>query len=284
MAQRLEELYGSLESQVAERTEQLSRANAELERQRRRVEEINAQLARDNQYKSDFLAIVSHELRTPLTSILAFAELLGESIGPGRPEARRQLEEIGKNGAILLEMVDNVLECARIQAGSETLNLELVDLNDLVGMVESAMVPVAAKKGVAFTTRVDFDVPLIMGDWEKLRRVLANLTSNAVKFTDAGGEVAVRVCCEADEDDARKVVMRVTDTGIGIPKEAQELIFERFRQENMSTVRRYGGSGLGLSLVKDLVAMMGGTVAVASEPGCGSTFTVELPVEEEDHD
>jgi len=80
------------------------------------------------------------------------------------------------------------------------------------------------------------------------------------------------------------VVMRVTDTGIGIPKEAQELIFERFRQENMSTVRRYGGSGLGLSLVKDLVAMMGGTVAVASEPGRGSTFTVELPVEEEDHD
>lgn len=112
-------------------------------------------------------------------------------------------------------MVDNVLECARIQAGSETLNLELVDLNDLVGMVESAMAPVAAKKGVAFTTRVDFDVPLIMGDWEKLRRVLANLTSNAVKFTDAGREVAVRVCCEADEDDARKVVMRVTDTGIG---------------------------------------------------------------------
>lgn len=138
MAQRLEELYGSLESQVAERTEQLSSANAELECQRRRVEEINAQLARDNQYKSDFLAIVSHELRTPLTSILAFAELLGESIGPDRPEARRQLEEIGKNGAILLEMVDNVLECARIQAGSETLNLELVDLNDLVGMVESA--------------------------------------------------------------------------------------------------------------------------------------------------
>lgn len=177
-----------------------------------------------------------------------------------------------------------MLECARIQAGSETLNLELVDLNDLVGMVESAMAPVAAKKGVAFTTRVDFDVPLIMGDWEKLRRVLANLTNNAVKFTDAGGEVAVRVCCEAKEDGARNVVMRVRDTGIGIPKEAQELIFERFRQENMSTVRRYGGSGLGLSLVKDLVAMMGGTVAVSSEPGCGSTFAVELPAEEEDHD
>lgn len=285
MARRLEELYGSLESQVAERTEQLSRANAELECQRRRVEEINAQLSRDNQYKSDFLAIVSHELRTPLTSILAFADLLGASIGPDNHEARRQLEEIDKNGAILLEMVDNVLECARIQAGSETLNLELVDLNDLVGMVESAMAPVAAKKGVSFATRVDFDVPLVMGDWEKLRRVLANLVSNAVKFTDTGGEVVVRVRCAEAAEGAREVLMTVSDTGIGIPAEAQTLIFERFRQENMSTVRRYGGSGLGLSLVKDLVSMMGGTVAVESEPGRGSVFTVAIPVSEEDvHD
>ena len=302
MARRLEELYGSLESQVAERTEQLSEANAELERQRRQVEQINERLARDNQYKSDFLAIVSHELRTPLTSILAFADLLAASIDPDNTEAARQLEEIDKNGAILLEMVDNVLECARIQAGSETLNVELIDLSDLVGMVESAMEPVARKKDVAFSTRVEPDVPLIMGDWEKLRRVLANLTSNAVKFTEPGGAVHVHVRTEpagprAAVSDAagsgrcggsgagRTVVLEVTDTGIGIPSEAQELIFERFRQENMSTVRRYGGSGLGLSLVKDLVAMMGGAVSVESEPGRGSRFTVVLPREEEDvHD
>ncbi len=299
MARRLEELYGSLESQVAERTEQLSRANAELERQRRRVEEINEQLSRDNQYKSDFLAIVSHELRTPLTSILAFADLLAQSIDPADRQAARQLEEIDKNGAILLEMVDNVLECARIQAGSETLNLELIDLNDVVGMVDSATAPVAAKKGVAFETRVDYDVPLIMGDWEKMRRVLANLTSNAVKFTDAGGRVSVRVRRGRMPDGGPEaatmaagtgpggpaVVVEVADTGIGIPPEAQRLIFERFRQENMSTVRRYGGSGLGLSLVKDLVAMMGGTVSVESEPGAGSVFTVAIPVDEEDiHD
>lgn len=309
MARRLEELYGSLESQVAERTDQLSRANAELERQRRRMEEINERLARDNQYKSDFLAIVSHELRTPLTSILAFADLLAASIDPDNAEAARQLEEIDKNGAILLEMVDNVLECARIQAGSETLNVELVDLSDLVGMVESAMEPVARKKDVAFSMRVDPDVPLIMGDWEKLRRVLANLTSNAVKFTEPGGAVTVRVRAEAAcpagmaaapgkgravasgegrtaaSGGGRAVVLEVADTGIGIPAEAQELIFERFRQENMSTVRRYGGSGLGLSLVKDLVAMMGGAVSVESEPGRGSRFSVVLPLEEEDvHD
>lgn len=274
MAQRLSDLYANLESQVLDRTEQLSAANRELERQRRCVEEINARLARDNRYKSDFLAIVSHELRTPLTSILAFADLMADTLDPADEVSRRQLEEIGKNGAILLEMVDNVLETARIQAGSEQLNLELVDLNDIVGMVEASNSPVALKKGVAMTTLVDADVPLIMSDWEKVRRILVNLVSNAVKFTPAGGRVDVRVSWLSD---VRRVRIQVSDTGIGVPKDKQDLIFERFTQENMSTVRRYGGSGLGLSLVKDLVGMLDGTVSLESEVGQGSTFCIELP-------
>lgn len=275
MAQRLSDLYANLESQVLDRTEQLSAANCELEQQRRRVEEINAQLARDNRYKSDFLAIVSHELRTPLTSILAFADLMADTLDPADEASRRQLEEIGKNGAILLEMVDNVLETARIQAGSERLNLELVDLNDIVGMVEASNSPVALKKGVDMSTSVDGDVPLIMSDWEKVRRILVNLVSNAVKFTPAGGRVEVRVTWLSD---SQRVRIQVSDTGIGVPKDKQNLIFERFTQENMSTVRRYGGSGLGLSLVKDLVGMLGGSVGLESEVGQGSTFSIELPV------
>lgn len=275
MAQRLSDLYANLESQVLDRTEQLSAANCELEQQRRRVEEINAQLARDNRYKSDFLAIVSHELRTPLTSILAFADLMADTLDPADEASRRQLEEIGKNGAILLEMVDNVLETARIQAGSERLNLELVDLNDIVGMVEASNSPVALKKGVDMSTSVDGDVPLIMSDWEKVRRILVNLVSNAVKFTPAGGRVEVRVTWLSDR---QRVRIQVSDTGIGVPKDKQNLIFERFTQENMSTVRRYGGSGLGLSLVKDLVGMLGGSVGLESEVGQGSTFSIELPV------
>ncbi len=278
MARRLAGLYANLESQVSERTEQLSAANLELDRQRRRVEEINAQLARDNRYKSDFLAIVSHELRTPLTSILAFADLMADTVDPADAASRRQLEEIEKNGAILLEMVDNVLETARIQAGSERLNLELVDLNDIVGMVEASNQPVALKKGVAMSTAVDADVPLIMSDWEKVRRILVNLVSNAVKFTPAGGLVDVHATWVPERS---RVRIEVADTGIGIPSDKQDLIFGRFTQENMSTVRRYGGSGLGLSLVKDLVSMLGGTVGVTSEVGAGSTFSVELPVEVE---
>ncbi len=281
MARRLAGLYANLESQVSERTEQLSAANLELDRQRRRVEEINAQLARDNRYKSDFLAIVSHELRTPLTSILAFADLMADTVDPADAASRRQLEEIEKNGAILLEMVDNVLETARIQAGSERLNLELVDLNDIVGMVEASNQPVALKKGVSMSTAVDADVPLITSDWEKVRRILVNLVSNAVKFTPAGGRVDVHATWVPERS---RVRIDVADTGIGIPSDKQDLIFGRFTQENMSTVRRYGGSGLGLSLVKDLVSMLGGTVGVTSEVGAGSTFSVELPVEVESAD
>ena len=257
-----------------------SAANLELDRQRRRVEEINAQLARDNRYKSDFLAIVSHELRTPLTSILAFADLMADTVDPADAASRRQLEEIEKNGAVLLEMVDNVLETARIQAGSERLNLELVDLNDVVGMVEASNQPVALKKGVAMSTAVDADVPLITSDWEKVRRILVNLVSNAVKFTPAGGRVDVHATWVPERS---RVRIDVADTGIGIPSDKQDLIFGRFTQENMSTVRRYGGSGLGLSLVKDLVGMLGGTVGVDQRGGeDGSTFSVELPQEAQD--
>ncbi|MDO5043238.1 MAG: DUF3365 domain-containing protein [Slackia sp.] len=276
MSERLEVLYGNLESQVEERTEQLRRANDELEAQRAHVERVNERLKNENKYKSDFLAIVSHELRTPLTSVLVFAELMEETVGSNDDLARKQLEEIRKNGRILLEMVDNVLETARIQAGSERLNLELVDIADVFGQVESATSAVALQKGVRFSTCVEPDVPLVMSDWEKVRRIVSNLASNAVKFTDEGGSVDVRASLVAD---GKEVSIAVRDTGIGIPEDKHRLIFERFTQENMSTVRRYGGSGLGLSLVKDLTAMLGGRVEIDSAPGRGSLFTVFLPAD-----
>ncbi len=277
MAKNLLDLYANLESQVSERTAELSRANEQLEKQRKHTEEVNALLAQDNRYKSDFLAIVSHELRTPLTSILAFAELLVDNVDQNNPDALRQLEEIRTNGAILLEMVENVLETARIQAGKEQVNLELIDLSDIVGMVSASLEPVAMQKGVRLNTLHGDDVPLITGDWEKMRRIVTNLVSNALKFTPEGGRVDVWVRTDAGK---RFVTIEVTDTGIGIPKDKQELIFERFTQENMSTARRYGGSGLGLSLVKDLVLLLGGEIKVTSELGQGSTFCVVLPVVE----
>ena len=290
MSTRLSALYAELESQVLDRTLQLSEANAELERQKLHVEEINSILKQENRYKSDFLAIVSHELRTPLTSILAFTELMAKSIPADNRQLGKHLAEVEANGQLLLEMVDNVLETARIQAGSERLNLELVDLNDIVGIVEAQNVSLAQKKGIRFVTCVDADVPLIVSDWEKLRRILVNLVRNAIKFTQPGGRVELSVSFEEEPgteagqesgkdagQGAGQVLLRVLDNGIGIPEDKQEVVFERFTQENMSTVRRYGGSGLGLSLVRDLSRMLGGTVSVKSKPGEGSAFTVALP-------
>jgi len=274
MSQTLSELYSDLEGQVDERTQQLAEANEQLESQRAHVERVNERLKRDNQYKSDFLAIVSHELRTPLTSILAFTDLMGEHVPPDDPVMRKQLDEVEKNGQTLLEMVNNILETARIQAGSERLNLELVDLSDVVSMVESSSEGLALKKNIALSAQVTPDTPLIVSDWEKVRRILTNLVSNAIKFTDEDGSVEVRVSYHAVD---HMVDIAVKDTGIGIPPDKQELIFERFTQENMSTARRYGGSGLGLALVKDLTSMLGGKVTLDSAPRKGSTFTVLLP-------
>ncbi|WP_455164062.1 ATP-binding protein [Slackia exigua] len=278
MAESLSSMYSNLESQVEDRTMRLSIANEELERQRLHVERVNDRLKRENRFKSDFLAIVSHELRTPLTSILAFADLMEESVPPSNELARTQLGEIGKNGRILLEMVDNVLETARIQVGSEKLNLEWIDLGDVVGMVEASSRPLAEKKSIEFTVAIDADVPVIRGDWEKIRRILVNLVSNAIKFTERGGTVHVGVSYDGPSE---SVSLEVVDDGIGIPEDKWDLVFERFSQENMSTVRRYGGSGLGLSLVKELSRMLGGSVSLISTPGLGSTFTVRLPIKQE---
>ncbi|WP_277071523.1 ATP-binding protein [Slackia exigua] len=275
MSSALSVLYGNLESQVGERTDQLRTAMEQLQEQRAHVERVNERLKRDNQYKTDFLAIVSHELRTPLTSIIAFADLLDAHVPRDGGESRRQLDEIEKNGQILLEMVDNVLETARIQSGRDEVSIELIDVSDLVGMVVQSLAPLASKKGIALTSDVSSEVPLVMSDWEKLRRILSNLVNNAIKFTGEGGSVAVAVARDAEEG---FVHIEVRDTGIGIPADKHELIFERFTQENMSTARRFGGSGLGLSLVKDLVGILGGDVSLTSRPGEGSEFVVRVPV------
>ncbi|WP_261433687.1 ATP-binding protein [Berryella wangjianweii] len=274
MSDRLTRLYRDLEGQVRDRTNQLASANAQLQEQSCQLAAINERLKRESQYKSDFLAIVSHELRTPLTSILAFTELMEQEVPAGNERVRRQLDEVARNAQTLLEMVSNILETARIQAGSERLNIELVELSDVLGMVEASMRPLAAKRRIDLRVGFGEGVPLLSSDWEKLRRIVSNLVSNAIKFTDPGGWVRVDV---GVADEGGTVLIAVSDNGIGIPPDKHSLVFERFTQENMSTVRSYGGSGLGLSLVRDLCRMLGGEVRLESEPGKGSAFTVSLP-------
>ncbi len=279
MASQLRHLYESLEGQVETRTEQLASVNVELEQRRQQLEEANELLLKASQYKSDFLAIMSHELRTPLTSILAYTELWDEPVPPDMEEERTVIQEIQVNGQILLHMVDNILEMARMEDGRTKLSLEPVDMVDLVNTTEKTLHSLADRRKIKLTTTVSTDVPLFNADWEKLRRIIVNLVSNAIKFTKKGGWVALNVFCSEERD---AILIQVSDNGKGISAEELPRIFERFTQAEQSSVKRYAGSGLGLAVVKELVEMMSGSVSVSSEQKNGSVFTVTIPIEKEE--
>lgn len=274
MADELSGLYKTLEVQVENRTAQLEQANKVLERQREQLEQANELLRSDNEYKSNFLAMMSHELRTPLTSILAYAELLNRE-GASADEAEAEAcQEIEANGRVLSFMINDILEMTRLDAGKEQLVFEAIDLGDVVGAVQMMVLPIANRNGIDFSCEIDPDVPLIKGDFEKIRRLLENLCGNATKFTPEGGSVQLRVSYDAS---AREVIMQVADTGIGIAASDQQRIFERFVQADSSVSRKYNGTGLGLTLAKEYAEMHGGFITLESELGQGSTFIVHLP-------
>jgi signal transduction histidine kinase len=275
MAHQLNEVYSSLEEQVKARTEQLTATNEALDRQRRQLQEMNALLEKENEYRSDFLTIMSHELRTPLTSILAFIDLWKDSHEGLDETERSTIEEIRENGQLLLSMVNNILEIARAEAKGIDVYHEPLDMVDLVAVVESSMAPLAEKKGLGFSARVEPDVPIIYADREKIRRVVENLLFNAIKFTPSGGSIDMIVANEAAKNQVKIVVK---DTGIGIPQEDLDAVFERFYRNEAPLNQEYGGSGLGLAVVKQLVEAHEGTVLVSSIVGGGSSFVVFLPV------
>ena len=282
MAHELADVYANLEDEVADRTAQLQRANEVLERQRRQLEEVNAQLVDENRYKSDFLSMVSHELRTPLTSSVAFADLLGKHGAGGDENAARALAGIETNSQALMLMINDILEMSRLDAGRVKLNAEVVDVGDVVGMVRATVGPLAAKEHLTLTSEVAPDVPLVRADFDKLVHVLQNLCGNAVKFTPDGGSVRLEAsfhpaAAPAGDDE---VWLTVTDTGIGIAPADQKRIFEKFVQVDSSSTRRYNGTGLGLAIVREYAEMHGGTVSVESEAGQGAAFTVRIPVAE----
>lgn len=275
MAVELSDIYGSLETQVADRTEQLARANGALERQRSQLEEVNRRLREDNQYKSDFLAMMSHELRTPLTSIIAFTELLNNESAPASEKEAETRREIEANSHALLLMINDILEMSRLDAGRTEMTVEVIDLGDVCGMVCDVVRPLAQRSAIDFVCDIEPDVPLIRADFEKVRHVVENLCGNAMKFTPEGGKVRLFVDYAPDTEE---VLIHVEDSGIGIAKKDHERIFERFVQVDSSVSRKYSGTGLGLALAKEYVEMHGGSIGVKSELGQGSVFTVTLPV------
>ena len=273
MARELEALYSDLEAKVADRTRDLQHVNLTLEQQRDHLEALGIRLAEESQFKTDMLSMVSHELRTPLTSILTTTQISLAACEESS-EAWYSWNEVRKSSIVLLDMVNNLLDIARLDAGRERLACEPMDLGDLVASAQEAAWPLAENARIIFSAQVAADVPLVYGDYDKTHRALENLITNAIKFTPDGGSVRVSVSVEEDTGD---VLVRVEDTGIGIAPEDQERIFDRFVQVDSTSTRRFKGSGLGLSLVMEYATLQEFSLEVSSHPGAGSTFTLRMP-------
>ncbi|WP_096701376.1 ATP-binding protein [Magnetospirillum sp. 15-1] len=223
-----------------------------------------------NRAKSDFLAVMSHELRTPIASILGFVQLA--VMAPTLARARTMLPKVGRAARHLLAIVDDILDISRIEAGKYALDLAPFDLDEVLGHVADLTRPLAEDKGVALSIQRAEGSPVhLVGDALRLGQILINLVGNAVKFTNRG-TIRVNIRTLPIDDISLLLECEVADSGIGIPADRLEAIFEPFTQGNGSTTRRYGGTGLGLSVCRTLVEMMGGEITVESRPGQGSVF------------
>ena len=257
---RLQDLNILLERRVAERTDELQKANIALEKA--------------NRLKSEFLATMSHELRTPLNSIIGFAEVLkDEVVGTISAEQKEYLSDIHGSGQHLLNMINSILDLSKIEAGKLELHYEEFPVKEAINEVLNTIIGFSNKKGIRINTHIHEDVPSITVDKVKFKQIMFNLLSNAVKFTPENGRVTINASLMNQH-----VQIAVSDTGIGIKSEDMDKIFEAFRQVDASYARRYEGTGLGLTLTKRLVELHGGKIWVISEFGKGSTFTFTLPV------
>ncbi len=239
----------------------------------------NAELARAVRAKDEFLATMSHELRTPLTAILAFSDLLSEGVyGPLNERQRQAAGDIRNSGRHLLDLISDVLDVAKIDAGTLTLDVGPVEVKTISWASLRLIEQAAKRKHLHISTSFDRAVNIIQGDERRVKQILVNLLSNAVKFTPEGGEIGLEI---GGDREAHVVHFTVWDTGIGIADEDVKRLFQPFVQLDTSLSREHGGTGLGLALVHRMTELHGGGVVVESEPGRGSRFTVSLPWDED---
>jgi PAS domain S-box-containing protein len=243
--------------------------------QRKTLEEINRRTQEANRVKSEFLANMSHELRTPLNAVIGFADfLLGEKPGPLNERQREYLNDILASGQHLLQLINGVLDLAKVESGKMEFFPEWFSLETAIQEVISVTRAMAREKSITLSSDVSPGMPEVTLDPQKFRQILYNLISNAIKFTGEGGTVTISA--EASPD-GETFLVHVADTGIGIKPEDLPKIFTEFQQLETGPARRFSGTGLGLTLVKRMVEHQGGNISVASEFGRGSTFTVKLP-------
>ncbi|ATC31662.1 histidine kinase [Caulobacter vibrioides] len=275
---RLEQQQAELEqtnSQLEEQAQTLENQRDELERTSAAVRLKARELEQASQYKSDFLANMSHELRTPLNSLLILSKLLGDNRqGNLTAEQVKFAQTIASSGNDLLTLINDILDLSKIEAGHVEVRAEPMLLQRLSDDLRQLFQPVAAERGLDFEIEIAADCPAsIETDRQRLEQVLKNLLSNAFKFTEKGG-----VRLEATLSGSRDIAFSVIDTGIGVSREQQDAIFEAFRQADGTISRKYGGTGLGLSISRELSRLLGGSIAMRSQPGEGSAFTVTIPL------
>ncbi|MCD6065817.1 MAG: response regulator [Bacteroidetes bacterium] len=274
---------------LVKQKDEVEAKNKEVEEARRSLEEKAEQLTLTSKYKSEFLANMSHELRTPLNSLLILAQQLYENAeGNLNDKQVRYAKTIHSCGDDLIQLINDILDLSKIESGFISANFSSVRFMEIASFVETTFKPISEAKQLKFSIETDVELPEMMEtDVQRLNQILKNLLSNSFKFTEKG-EVKLRISegkrwkqgVMPSLDNAKKVVaFSIIDSGIGIPQEKQNIIFEAFQQAEGSTSRKYGGTGLGLSISRGLAELLGGTIELESTPGSGSTFTLFLPVE-----
>jgi len=272
-------LRGLVDSQ-----EDLRKANSNLDDKVDELAQANLHLYEMNRLKSDFLATMSHELRTPLNSIIGFSDVLG-SIESLDDRQKRYVQNIRGSGRMLLEMINDILDLAKIEAGKMEVRPSVFRLQSIVSAQCDMVRPLAERKRIDLAFEIAPGLDELEQDPAKVQQILANLLSNAVKFTPEGGRIDVHArLAESSAAGSPDIVLEVVDTGVGIAEEEQLAIFEKFRQGRVfqtgddAMTREFSGTGLGLSIVRELCRLLGGDVSVASQLGRGSRFTVRLPM------
>ncbi len=272
--ERLSEAFNHMLDNLMESQHKLERANVQLDAKISQLSEKNIELYKASKLKSEFLANMSHEFRTPLNAILGFAELLREKPKAEVEKSKRWAENIISSGRSLLNMINDLLDLAKAEAGKMELRVEKTSIPQMLEGLAAFFSPLTEQKMIKVRLDADDDLPLVQTDSQKLQQILYNLLSNATKFTPEKG----RIQLSASLLDDTTIRISVSDTGPGISKEYQLHIFEKFRQLDGSITRRGEGTGLGLAICKQLADLLAATISLESEPGQGATFVLDLPV------
>jgi len=272
--EKLSNAFNEMLNGLQESQEKIRQANVQLDAKIAQLSDRNIELFKANKLKSEFLANMSHEFRTPLNAILGFAQLLREKPADAPEKSKRYAENIIASGRSLLNMINDLLDLAKAQAGKMQLRIEKTSIRQLCENLISFFIPLTQEKNLNVHLDVAEDIPDVMTDTGKVRQILYNLLSNATKYTEQKGEIKI----SAKMLDEKNVRIAVSDDGPGISEENKEKIFEKFRQADGSITRQGTGTGLGLAISKELANLLAGSLSMESQMGKGSTFCLDIPV------